>query len=215
MLAQVVLDGADDLLQDSTADRWPIAQRLRWLNECQLAIVSMRPDAKAVTQQMLTVAGEIQSIPATAVRLLDVYRNVGGRGITFVSREVLTELTTNWPTEGLGTAIKHYTFDDRIPKEFITYPPMQAGIKVLARFSVYPTPCATAQSAIDLDDVYQPAMSHYIAASALMKDGETASVTMAQGHMQMFMALVSGQVQVQGAQQPGNSQPALLAPERI
>ena len=212
MLAQSVLDAANDLLQDAAGLRWTIVQRLRWLNEGQLAIVSVRPDACAKTAPITLVAGDLQTLPANALRLLDVVRNVGGRGITLVGRDVMTDLNSSWFSSTPGAPIKHYAHDPLLPKEFNTYPPATPGTAVLARYSVVPADCATAADPIAIDDNWKPALVDWICYRAFMRDTDTANNDKAMAFKSSFMLLTTVKSQADKSAQPSTSHPNRLKP---
>lgn len=213
MLAKSVIDAVDDLLQDEDGTRWPRTQRLRWLNEGQLAIVSVRPDAKAAMLDVTLVAGVMQTIPATAIRLLDVPRNKNGRGITLVSREVMTDLNTHWYTAASSKVIKHFAHDPRIPKEFDVFPQAAVGAVVQARCSIVPTDCATENSNMDLDDTYKPALVNWICHRAFARDAEApASQMRSQGFFDAFRLLLTGKTVSDQANTPAEAQPNRVRP---
>lgn len=184
MLASTVIDGAVELLQDDDNVRWPRLDLLAWLNDAQLQIVVVRPDAKNTTAALALVAGALQRIPTAGLRLLDIARNVGGRGITLVSRQALNDLSVSWYTASGKTIIKHYAFDERFPKEFHTFPPAAVGAAVEVRYTVVPVACATEGVSIDLDDTYKTALIDYICYRAFLKDSEAPS---SQGRSDRFM----------------------------
>lgn len=193
MLASAVIDGAVELLQDDGNVRWPRAGLLAWLNDGQLQIVVVRPDAKNTTADLSLVAGTLQRIPAAGLRLMDITRNVGGRGITLVTRQELNDLNVSWYTATGKTIIKHYAFDERFPKEFHTFPPAAAGASVEARYSVVPVACASESASIDLDDTYKNALIDYICYRAFLKDSEApTSQARSAGFMQAFMLGLTG-----------------------
>ena len=173
MLASAVIDGAVELLQDADNVRWPRPTLLSWLNDGQLQIVVVRPDAKTLTADLPLVAGPLQRIPSTGLRLLDVVRNKSGRGITLVTRQELNDLDINFYTAAGKTSIKHFAFDERFPKEFHCYPPAAVGAIVEGRWSVVPVACASESASIDLDDTYKPALIDYICHRAFLKNSES------------------------------------------
>jgi hypothetical protein len=215
MLAKQVIDGVDDLLQDTAGVRWPRVQRMRWLNEGQLAIVALRPDAKSVTRPLTLVDGDQQTLPAEAIRLLDILRNQKGRGVTLVSREVMTDLTTSWFTDTPASVIKHYTYDPRLPKEYEVFPPAKAGTILIGRYSLIPVPCATEDSPLDIDDTFAPALVRYIAANCFMKNTETDDQGKAQAHMSNFALLLTGNAAAQKGEDPNANQPNRIKPATI
>jgi hypothetical protein len=172
MLASRPIGLARVLLNDPDSDRWTDAELLGWLNGAQLQIVAVRPDAKATKVDIVLIAGAEQSIPGSATRLLDVKRNVGGRGISLISRDQLQEFDPDWYSADNADVIKHYTFDLNDPKSFEVYPPASAGIKVHALVAAIPTDCTAVGSTVDLDDIFEGAFVDWICYRAWSKDGD-------------------------------------------
>lgn len=212
MKASAVLASVDDLLNDLAGVRWTPAARLRWLNEGQLAIVSVRPDAKAKTSAITLVAGDMQVLPAEGIRLLDIIRNVNGRGVTLISREIMNDLNSAWYGASGKSVIKHYAFDPRAPREFQVVPPSVAGVALLARYSVVPVDCSTADADIDLDATFAPALVNWICYRAYLRDAEAASQEAAATYLNAFTLLLTGKSASDKSKAPGNSYPGRLAP---
>lgn len=211
MQALSVLVAVEDLLQDASSVRWPAAQRLRWLNEAQLAIVSVRPDACAKTAAVTLVAGELQTLPTDGLRLLDVIGNVGGRRITLVSRDVMTSLTTSWSTAA-SAVIKHYGHDPMLPREFEVFPSAIVGAQVLARYSITPPELTADTQSIALADNWKPALVDWICMRAFLRDTDTADMEKAMAFKSSFTLLVTGKGQADRTAQPATSHPNRLKP---
>lgn len=203
MLASAVIDGATELLQDDGNVRWVRTDLLGWLNDGQLQIVVVRPDAKTFTGALALIAGPLQTIPATGLRLMDVVRNTGGRGITLITRQQLNDLNTAWYTSTGKTVIKHYMFDERFPKEFHCFPPAAVGASVEGRWSVAPTACAAEGSTVDMDDTYKTALIDYICYRAFLRDGEApTSLARSNAFLQAFMLGLTGKTNADAAAKP-------------
>lgn len=177
--AQVIIDKAQLVLQDSAAVRWTEAELLGWLNDGQREIVALRPDARSVIGTVTLVAGTLQTIPSTGYQLLDVLRNMGssgttpGRAIRQVPAELLDSQLPTWHTSTSSDTTVHYVYDARVPKRFYVWPPANAGQKLEISYSTFPTDVA-ANAAIDLDDIYANPLMDYILYRAFSKDFEQA-----------------------------------------
>lgn len=203
MLASQVIDSATELLQDEGNVRWVRPDLLGWLNDGQLQIVTVRPDAKTFTGALALVAGPRQTILATGLRLMDVTRNVGGRAVTLITRQELNDLNVSWFTNTGKMVIKHYMFDDRFPKEFHCYPPAAVGASVEARWSAVPVPCAAETNALDLDDTYKSALVDYICYRAFLRDSEApSSLARSNAFLQSFMLSLTGKTGADQAAKP-------------
>ena len=204
--ASSVIDDAVKLLMDDGSVRWRRSDLLGWLNDGQLQIVIVRPDAKTTTGPIVLVEGPLQRIPTAGLRLMDITRNTGGRGVTMITRQQLNDLTTAWFTTASKSVIKHYAFDERFPKQFHTFPPAAAGASVEGRYSVTPTACATEAANIDLDDTYKTPLIDYICYRAFLRDGESPSnLNRSNAFMQAFMLGLTGKLQADQATKPRRS----------
>jgi hypothetical protein len=191
---QNLIDRANDIVQDTTNIRWPVAELLRWLNDGQREIVLFRPDACVTTQAVQLVANSTkQDLPALGIRLLDVTRNMGaagstpGRAIRLVSREVLDSQVPDWHSSTAAAEVKHYIFDPKVPKVFWVYPRPATAFYIEVQFSSAPTDLVSAASTIVLDDVYSNALLDYMLYRAYSKDAEFAqNGGLASAHYQAF-----------------------------
>lgn len=181
ILASAIITKARDVLQDATAVRWIDAEALRWLSEGQRYITLHRPDASAITANITLVAGTKQTLPAAAMRLLDIVRNMGvggstpGAPIRIVDREVLDAQVSDWHTQAGITSFKHYVYDQRNPKSFYIYPPASGtSPQVEAVYTIVPAELAAVGNAINIDDIYEPVLLDYFLYRALSKNAEYA-----------------------------------------
>ena len=123
-----ILDRASIILQDSTNVRFPNAELLKFFNDAQKEVVLHRPDAKMVNESFSCANGSKQSLPAAALRLIEIVRNVGGRAITQVDRKILDETLPNWHETAAGTnKIEHFIYDPADPKHSMCTPKRHRG----------------------------------------------------------------------------------------
>jgi len=211
-----VLSALDDVLLDPTRVRWTVAERIRWMNEAMGAILTRRPQAFAVRKVLTLVEGTRQEIPAGDSMLLDVVRNMAadgttpGKAIRRTDRQLLDDTDVDWHTGKKKAAAKHYTFDDRMPREFYVYPPLVAGVKVEAICAALPAALAedATGASLDIGAEYQEAVVNYAAYRCNTKDSEFASPAVATAFYQAFEASLGIKTTTQAAaspNQPGNS----------
>jgi hypothetical protein len=194
ILARTVISKAERILQDSEGIRWPLDEMLGWLNSGQRDIVLLRPDASSATVKFQLAAGTQQKIPSTALRLLDIVRNMGpsgdapGRAIRFIEREILDAQIPDWHSSTPSSTVKHWTVDEREPKTFYVFPPQpSSGIgQVNAVVSQSPTNCTlkdvkdengvvgTTDSPISIDDIFEGPLIDYVRYRGLLKEAEYA-----------------------------------------
>lgn len=191
-----------EILEDSEAQvTYGDSQILRWVNDAQRAIVSVRPEANPVrVVKQLTANDSRQTIDG--IWLLDVVRNMGsdgatpGRSLRHVSRETLTEVDNSWTTDTGATTVKEWSFDMRTPTVFYVYPRPHASVAVYLELyqSENPTELSDLSDDLSLDDVYAPAITEWALYRFFSRDSEqTPSLARAQMHLQVFQSLLGAQ----------------------
>lgn len=216
-----IIRRVEDVLQDTNI-RWPRTELQNWMNESYLAITLARPDANAKTGSFTCVAGTRQVLTAefpSGLRLLDVTRNLasdsGYKVIRLVARSVLDDQRPAWHAETGTTAIQHYTFDPRQPKEFFVYPPATTSAEVEVVYTDSPGAHAQTESQLDpsgndattilLDDIYMSPMIDWILYRAYSKDAEYgANEQRAQAAYNAFNSALNMKNQVDAAVSPSN-----------
>ena len=210
--AQVIIDKAQIVLQDTTAVRWPEAELLGWLNDAQRAICAVLPELNAITGNITLVLGTRQSLPTGApagITLLKIMRNMGVGGATAgaamrkVPQELLDSQVPNWHDAAAATALlKHYVYDLRAPKIFYVYPASVANNTVEALYTAAPLDIAIG-AAITIDDTYANPLMDYILYRAYSKDLELAgNDTRAKDSMGTFIAFLGAKKSVDVANAP-------------
>lgn len=176
-----ILDRATIILQDNTNVRFPNAELLKFFNDAQKEVVLHRPDANMVNTTMDLADGSKQTLPAVALRLVEVVRNENGRAVTLVERRILDETLPNWHNTTAGTnKIEHYVYDPADPKNFYVYPQGVSGTHTLEIvYSSAPAELSisnfdTDTTTISLDDIYANCLLDYVLYRAYQKDSEYA-----------------------------------------
>lgn len=202
---------AETILQDTTNTRWPVAELLEWFNDGQREIVMRKPDAYTTRESVNLVAGTRQSLPATAVQLIDVPRNMGTDGLTpggvvrLEDRRILDDQRPDWHTETAVVAVEHYCFDARDPKQFFVYPPADGTGSVEVVYSAAPADVVIGDidGVITLDDIYANAMLDYMLYRAYSKDADyTENAGRASGSYQAFLSSLGLKEQVESINDP-------------
>ena len=220
-----IIRRVEDVLQDTNI-RWPRTELQNWMNESYLAITLARPDANAKAATFTCDAGTRQTLTKTggggypsALRLLDVTRNLastsGYKVIRLVARSVLDDQRPAWHAETGTTAIQHYTFDPRQPKEFFVYPPATTAAQVEVVYTDSPGATSLTESQLNpeagdntvilLDDIYMSPMIDWVLYRAYSKDAEYgANEQRAQAAYGAFNAALTTKNQVDSAVSPAN-----------
>lgn len=202
--AQQVIDTAQLVLVDETATHWLETELLAWVNDGVRAIVNVRPDATAVTDNFTLAAGTRQALPAAASALIDVPRNVNGRAIRQTKAALLDAQRPTWHQDTAG-ATRNYCYDPRTPRIFYVWPPAEAGAQVELKYRATPTAVAVGDP-IPLGDEYVPALLDYVLYRAFSKDAEvSANAARAQAHRQAFDAAIGAKTAADGAIAPSEA----------
>ena len=206
----VILDRATIILQDNTNVRFPNEELLKFFNDAQREVVLHRPDAKMVNIAFDLATGSKQTLPSSALRLIDVVRNVDGRAVTQVERRILDETLPNWHETTAGTnKIQHYIYDPADPKNFYVFPQGASGTHSLEIVYSESTPDITITdfvgdtTVISIDDVYSNCLLDYVLYRSYQKDSEFAgNAQRAMMHYQSFANALGIKTQADSAVTP-------------
>lgn len=192
-----IIEDARVLLKDEAAVAWDDQKLLNWLNAGQREIAAVRPDAYPQFAVVTTVVGTRQSLPAGAVMLLNVQRNMAvdgttpGRAIRKCGRDELDSVNPEWHTDAPQATARNYVYDTYTPKVFYLYPPSVAGSKVEVTYSAVPPDVASVGGNISLDDSFRNPLLDYVLYRAYSEDLDTAGAgPRAMAHRQAFDAFL-------------------------
>lgn len=151
------------------------ASGVNWLdllNDAQRTVVLVRPDAGGSTENITLAAGSRQALPAGALRLLGVTRNMGadgatpGKTIRFVERQSKDDVNPDWHTATASAVIKEVVYDDKKnPLVFYVSPPATGSPRIEVELAKTPTDIVTADvdtADIGLADVYAGPMQAWM-----------------------------------------------------
>lgn len=202
MQAGVVIARARATLLDPAGVYWPDAELYDYLSAAQTAVVSLKPDAYALTAMVTLVAGVLQSIPDDGAQLLDVVRNADGTAIRQIDREALSHANQAWAGVAPQAQVLHYMPDPRNPLRFHVFPPSDGSSSVELVYAGVPPRVAGATDALALPAVYETALHAYVCALAFAKNTDRGDLTRYQALMAQFYQLVSSRSQAQVAEAP-------------
>lgn len=194
-----VMRKASTILQDSGSVRWPLPEILGWLNDGMREIAILKPTATATTATIELVEGTKQELPATYHQLLTVVRNVPGRVITPVIREVMDTQFPGWHDDSVmpfTSIVVHVVNDAFDPRVFYVVPGNDGMGEIEIIASVLPPPIEmplnplvieSYATAVPVADVYQGALTDFILYRAFSKDMNLPNAGQrAQIHYQQF-----------------------------
>jgi hypothetical protein len=201
MLASDIKSRVRDITGDADGDRWLDPELFRWMSDAQLFIGIYRPDAISRLIDFTCVEGAKQELPADCVRLLDIASQTSGREVTFIDPAVLAIQDPKWRTRSSSDDIKHFTYDNRLPRVFLTFPPAKAGTHIELIASVLPTDVTADAQVLDIADIYREAVVSYVCFRCYCKDVE-ANPQAASLHLQALSATLGIKLQKDAAFQP-------------
>lgn len=178
--AQDIVDQARILLQDieTGGTRWLDDEMLTWVNAGQREVAVYKPDCSITTEAVILVVGTKQTLPATAIMLNKISRNMGtngttpGNAIRIVDQEIMDSQAPDWHSAAASAVIKHYMYDKSDPLVFYVTPPQPASGfgYVEMSYPAVPGTIAGIGDAIKILDIYSNALVNYIMYRALLKD---------------------------------------------
>ncbi|EGR6730047.1 hypothetical protein I7877_001119 [Salmonella enterica] len=107
-------------LQDTLMVRWPLAELCDYFNDAVRAVILARPDAGASAETLECVPGSRQTLPAGALRLIDVIRLTEGNALLPVPRDVLDHDYPAW--HNMTGIPERYVYSEATPRIFYLFP---------------------------------------------------------------------------------------------
>lgn len=216
--AKSVLHRAQTLIQDNTGIRWPLPELAQWLNDATREVALHKPSASSKSVVLSLENGTRQTIPAGALMLLRIIRNLGssstesnrkgGRAVRLVNRDVLDTQHPDWHDESISpfsSTVKHFVFDESDPCAFYVFPGNDGNGKVEALVSQAPTPIDDSGTKLEdynmdvpLPDIYTNAVLDYVLYRAYSKDASFAeNMERAASHYKTFAGSLGIRSQVE------------------
>jgi hypothetical protein len=203
-----ILDAAG-LYGDTDYDRISETTWIKHLNASIRALILVRPDAGAQTDNVQLVAGVLQALPSTALRMLGITRNMGADGetagkiITPVDRKHLDYSNLLWPAATGDTEIDNFAYDKENPRIFYVTPPISSSVAVYVEMQVsqLPTAVAATDDGPGINDVFFEPIVQYMLYKAFVTDDEGVEFQKATMYMQNFFNLL--QVEMATSQAAG------------
>ena len=205
-----VLDAAD-LYGDIDYDRRTETTWIKYLNASIRALVLVRPDAGAYTDNVELVAGILQSLPSTALRMLDITRNMGADGstpgkiITPTDRKHIDYSNMLWPAATGETAIDNFSYDKENPRIFYVTPPVTSeATSVYVEMQVSQLPTAVIATGDDpgISDLFFEPIVQYMLYKAFSVDDESVEFQKSMAYMQNFFNLLQIEIAASAAAGP-------------
>lgn len=196
-----VMNRARTVLNDSAGTRWNATEACLWLTDCEIEIVTFKPNAytKFATHTLTNDSRQLLAFP-DANMLLDVVRNTGGAAITVCARDTLDTTVPNWHNV-TGTAVENYCFDIREPNVFWSYPVVDGG-QVDVMYSAFPPEITAEGQTLSIGNMYLAAATAYVLYRCYAKEDEVAAAQKAAAYYQMFTQILMGKASVEKGDSP-------------
>lgn len=135
MTPTTVIAQVRQLVQDNRVPyRYTDTMLLGFVNQAIKRIMPFRPDLFTVIENIDTTTGSVlQSLPSSAVRLVEVFQVAGGGAVTEVNRETLDQMYPAWVSEDAGQPV-NFMRHPRNPTKFFLYPRPAAGVQLVAEY---------------------------------------------------------------------------------
>ncbi len=191
--AGTILTETGIMLADEDAVRWPLSERLSYINDAVREIIASKPNAATVTTTLTLATGTLQRLPDGYTTLSRVTRNltvahdapggpVGAEAIRpIASRDDLDALIPGWQSNAslFAQRVVHVIYDLADPRVFYVAPGNDGTGKVeavvglqLADIPVPPSPLLidSYSAVIPLRDPYRNAIREYVLHLCYAKD---------------------------------------------
>lgn len=147
------------IVQDTKApQRYSDTELLGYVNMTLKRMVMLRPDLFSSIEDLATTENTVlQSLPSTAVRLVEIFRVKNGNAITEVSREMLDQSAPNWTVATAGSPV-NYVRHVRNPTRYYLYPPPTKNLLLVGEYVKTPPVYTINQQITVLPDAYLPAL---------------------------------------------------------
>lgn len=208
-----ILTKVSTILQDPSNIRWPTDELILWLNDGQREVALYKPNAFVINAAVICATGTKQTLPAAALSLIDVVRNMGTNGTTpgnavrAVSREILDSQVPGWHSSTASAVVKHFVYSALDSKTFYVYPPQPASSQGYIELVYIAAPTdAVSGGVITIDDIYVTGLINYTLYRAYSKDAEYANNSaLAATYYQQFQNLLQGKVTAEAASNPNQA----------
>lgn len=147
------------LVQDErTPYRYSDAVLLRFLNQTVKRMAMIRPDLFFVVREVQTSPGSVtQTLPADAIRLVEVYNVLGGDVVTEVNKDTLDQTLPGWRSASPGQPV-NYVRHVRNPTAFFLYPAPAAGVTVVTEYAAVPADYTMSDTILAPSSAYLPSL---------------------------------------------------------
>ena len=147
------------LVQDQLVPyRYSDAVLLGYVNQSLQRMAILRPDLFTDIVDIATTADvAVQSLPAEAIRLVDIFQVKNGNAITEVDRETMNRNYPGWMNEASGTPV-NFMRHVKNPDRYFLYPRPAAGVVLVGEYAKSPIDYTLNASIDVISDTYFPVL---------------------------------------------------------
>ena len=190
--AQAVSDRVGILLNDTTALRWTLPERLVWINDGRREMAGMKPQifgASTLVTHTLAAGCRQRFDTANAYKIDRIDRTVGGSVIRVATREQLDAFKPTWQND-TGTAVQNWFADEVDPLAFYVYPAV-AGAQIEAHLYISPSDLSDLTQVALPFDQWLSTLVNYVMFRAYSKEDEAGAAEKAQAFYALFTSALS------------------------
>lgn len=208
-----ILERCGNLLLDAQHVRWSTLELIDWINEAVGEILNLKPAAGAKSAVYTLVPGTLQALPDNVIQLLKIDRNIAadgvtpGRVVTITDQSLMNHSDPDWHKAKPKAEIRHYMYDERVPRVFYVYPPALAATRVQLAYAELPEEVTSPDDTIGLNPEFAAAITNYVMFRAMSKDSEYSNAAAAVAYQQAFMGSMGAEVQGEQATSPNRAKP--------
>ena len=147
------------LVQDQLVPyRYSDTVLLGYVNQSLQRMAILRPDLFTDIVDIATTADvAVQSLPAEAIRLVDIFQVKNGNAITEVDRETMNRNYPGWMNEASGTPV-NFMRHVKNPDRYFLYPRPAAGVVLVGEYAKSPIDYTLNASIDVISDTYSPVL---------------------------------------------------------
>lgn len=184
-----------ETLEDIEAGAYRVAdaRMVDYANDFVRELCLVRPDLFSTIGDITCTAGTcLQSAPAGAIVLVDVFQVKTGRTVTETKRHLLDRFNSNWWND-TAAAAKNWIRHEKDPLKFFIYPKAPVSQILVGQWAQLPSLMTVVGDTIPSQvlDVYLPAMHHYLCFRALARPENKAKAELAPAFYQAAMGLIT------------------------
>ena len=202
MDAQEIITEVSEQLNDTDMITWTESMLIGYINSAQKAIASVRPDASSLTTTHPLVAGTKQTLPATAIRLTEVTRNMGadgltpGRTIRVADHDSLRLFDSSWHTAAQVAEIKNFAYNEKTPEIFYVDPPSDGTVQIEISYTIIPETIMDSNDILSLTDIYKNHVIQWVMFKAYSVEVDShISIQRAASHWDQFWQMLGRKYQ--------------------